>query len=752
MPILHIKQTYSSIDGLLWDEDSRYFYYLHGPLARVEYGEDKVQGQDYVYTLQGWLKAVNFKGEDAINIEPGIDGNININAHSNKLMGRDAYGYVLGYNDEDYTAINANNYNFGLDWDFLGQEVLGIGNKKGLYNGNIATMATDLKGLVNEPLTAYAYKYDQLNRIKKANNAGLLQGVFLFRDSYSSQYNYDKDGNITTLQRYGSNHIQMDNLQYNYSGGNTNSSNKLIGITDAVSSSNFPNDLENTQYTYDAIGNLLTDSHEGLSVGWDVFNKIKSIYLPNKEIYYEYDPNGNRALKVRVGLPGTMNEGDCTEYYVRDPQGNILSIYSKKSEINEPLQSEVNLYGSNRLGSYKVNRQGFANEPYLSIQDAYRYRTQKYYELSNHLGNVLTTISDRKLGYNTSGSSAEWYEPEILTATDYDPFGMQLDDRQLSASNYRFGFNGKENDNDIKGDGNQQDYGMRIYDPRVGRFLSVDPLTKNYPWNSTYAFSENSPIANIDLDGAERYYAADGTKLGSIGSETKVMRVDKNNIQEAIKYIEWANAPNSIEADANRQFNIDQANKLSIDVGMNEDELNTRAFMSTLKQTENAGNDALPYNSLHGFKKGKLLTFTDKSYKDAPEDYTEHPYSSKRTKSGTASGAYQILKYSWKNQNDPIISKIRDEYSISDFSPVNQDKMVLGIIDIKRKALEIVKFGQTHKAINLLKSEWSSLPGGSQSHLSLNIFDNLYKQNISNELNDKSNLAVPKGETLNQKK
>jgi hypothetical protein len=45
---------------------------------------------------------------------------------------------------------------------------------------------------------------------------------------------------------------------------------------------------------------------------------------------------------------------------------------------------------------------------------------------------------------------------------------------------------------------------MRIYDPRLGRFLSVDPLTKNYPWNSPYSFAEGDPINFIDLDGAER--------------------------------------------------------------------------------------------------------------------------------------------------------------------------------------------------------------------------------------------------------
>ena len=69
---------------------------------------------------------------------------------------------------------------------------------------------------------------------------------------------------------------------------------------------------------------------------------------------------------------------------------------------------------------------------------------------------------------------------------------------------YRYGFNGKENDNEVKGEGNQQDYGMRVYDPRLGKFLSVDPLTKEYPWNSSYAFAENDVIRNVDLDGAER--------------------------------------------------------------------------------------------------------------------------------------------------------------------------------------------------------------------------------------------------------
>ena len=68
---------------------------------------------------------------------------------------------------------------------------------------------------------------------------------------------------------------------------------------------------------------------------------------------------------------------------------------------------------------------------------------------------------------------------------------------------YRYGFNGKENDNEIKGEGNQQDYGMRIYDPRIAKFLSVDPITAKYPELTPYQFASNRPIDGIDLDGLE---------------------------------------------------------------------------------------------------------------------------------------------------------------------------------------------------------------------------------------------------------
>jgi RHS repeat-associated protein len=85
---------------------------------------------------------------------------------------------------------------------------------------------------------------------------------------------------------------------------------------------------------------------------------------------------------------------------------------------------------------------------------------------------------------------------------------MPMPGRKYQASNrYRYGFNGKENDPETVGTGSgTQDYGMRIYNPALGKFLSVDPLQKEFAWNSSYAFAENDVVRSIDLDGAERNF------------------------------------------------------------------------------------------------------------------------------------------------------------------------------------------------------------------------------------------------------
>ena len=71
---------------------------------------------------------------------------------------------------------------------------------------------------------------------------------------------------------------------------------------------------------------------------------------------------------------------------------------------------------------------------------------------------------------------------------------------------YRYGFNGKEKDDEgLGGGGITYDYGFRIYNPGLGRFLSIDPLAKDFPWYTPYQFAGNKPIAAIDMDGLEEF-------------------------------------------------------------------------------------------------------------------------------------------------------------------------------------------------------------------------------------------------------
>src|SRR5690554_4231224 len=79
---------------------------------------------------------------------------------------------------------------------------------------------------------------------------------------------------------------------------------------------------------------------------------------------------------------------------------------------------------------------------------------------------------------------------------------------------YRYGFQGQEMDDEVKGEGNSINYKYRMHDPRVGRFFAVDPLSSEYPWNSPYAFSENRVLDGIELEGLE--WKATEDKGGSL--------------------------------------------------------------------------------------------------------------------------------------------------------------------------------------------------------------------------------------------
>ena len=93
----------------------------------------------------------------------------------------------------------------------------------------------------------------------------------------------------------------------------------------------------------------------------------------------------------------------------------------------------------------------------------------------------------------------------VLTAekwSNYTAFGSPLNARSFNSNSYKYGFNGKENDNETVGTGEgTQDFGARIYNPALGRFLSIDPKSGQNPGLSPYCFAANNPIMFIDVKG-----------------------------------------------------------------------------------------------------------------------------------------------------------------------------------------------------------------------------------------------------------
>lgn len=599
-----ITEVHTSLDNCIWDKEAKYFYYPHGPLARVELGDEELQGMDYIYTIHGWIKGVNSIALDAAH-DAGKDG---LADATNSSFAPDEMGYMLNYYEGDYKSISGSQ-------DF---EPTYAGHAPSLYNGNIRNMSTSIGELIRQNQNGYGYisndyAYDQLNRIKEMRpfdtfepNSNTWGNVSEPGDSWASRpyytnYRYDGNGNIFNLNRNGSpDKIDMDKLTYKYVRGN----NQLTLVSDPVSRNNYPLDAtapnavhdfdsQGSYYRYDRNGNLIENGGDDLLITWNVQGKVQSIIdengFPNassnqeKNIEFRYDPLGNRIAKI-VDNQATL--------YVRDAQGNLLSTYKKEMRPEGTITSIDNrpqvtwesayIYGSDRVGEYQANKiisggrtrpdpvvdipntsgpltpvgapttstsgvgatagiitrdidfsaildvipsftgtltvfTPAATSPNLN-QSAFDFkemksqfaRGKKHYELTNHLGNVLSNISDRKsiatLG-NTNTLIAN-----VNTATDYYPGGMIQPERnylQIDA-NTRFKHQGQESDDEIAGRGTNYFYKYRMSDARLNRFWSVEPYHKTYYQLSTYSFTGNSFLNRTEKDGRAWNYVAGG--------------------------------------------------------------------------------------------------------------------------------------------------------------------------------------------------------------------------------------------------
>ena len=348
-------------------------------------------------------------------------------------------------------------------------------------------------------------------------------------DLFSSGYAYDPNGNIMRLKRLAGNYPWMDSLNYSYYTNGSEPTNRLRMISDSVElTSYYSEDIDDQDdpYNYDEIGNLGSDRNENIdSIFWTADGKVKRIERTNlPDIFFIYDALGNRVAKM-TGNPPTASWADIT-VYSREANGKTLAtyrrIYNDTVQYPDYIIGEWDIYGSETQGRL-ARTKGYHDDVYDSVAYSsgfwnpydtvfYRKLALKEYEHKDHLGNVRVVYSDVKMRH----SAADTFDLELRAVNNYYPFGMLQPGLTFQSGSYRYGFNGMEQDADLKGAGNSYTTLFRQYDPRTCRWWSLDPERRKFASVSPYSGMGNNPISLTDIFGNEADFSpflADEAKI-----------------------------------------------------------------------------------------------------------------------------------------------------------------------------------------------------------------------------------------------
>jgi RHS repeat-associated protein len=379
-----------------------------------------LQKVDFSYNIRGWLTDIN---------------NVNDN-------GDDLFAFAIKYDDPE-------------------------NNNTPLFNGNISEAFWYSKS--DSKVRTYQYKYDNLNRLTQALYKN--ETNFLIQNTYDEILNYDKNGNILTLQRNGGLEstnpaIQIDNLTYFY---DPIEKNKLLKVVDGSLSTSGFKDGTNTgdDYTYDANGNMTVDKNKNItSITYNHLNlPTKVIFGTTGNIVYTYDAVGTKIKKV-VTQGATVT---TTEY---------LNGYQY----------------SNNVLQFFPHAEGYVKHTAVSGGSVYNY----VYNYTDHLGNV-------RMSYTKDPATGL---PRILEENHNYPFGLShqynttdyeitanlsgsISITQVIENKYQYQYNGKEWQDELGLNMTAMDF--RQYDNAIGRFVGMDRLSELIQFQSPYGFSYNNP-------------------------------------------------------------------------------------------------------------------------------------------------------------------------------------------------------------------------------------------------------------------
>ena len=377
------------------------------------------------------------------------------------------------------TGIDGSLFKETLHYNDLRSARLGDGNRR--FGGDVSSM--EWRSGAGTGTRSYDFAYDGLGRLVSADYGEYGDHVV----GYGTSYSYDNMGNLLSLSREGDMTSSLkgivDNLSMTYDG------NRLASVSDSAPAPSVTGSADfrdgasmAVEYTYDRNGNMTSDLNRRISsVSYNRQNRPARIKHSGGTETFTYLPDGTKRGRTVLGKDWSLSR---TEYrgnlvYAGDSLKCIL--FDGGLIAMDGASPEYLFFLRDHLGSTRV----VARPDGKAVQVNHYYPYGMAFAGGGMSGNAGAHPVEG--GVSVAGGSLE---------IGGETGGMELA-RPGASQPYRFLGNELYTSNSL----GLYDFSARMYDPALGRFLSVDPMAEGYRHLSPYAYCAGNPVVYADKDG-----------------------------------------------------------------------------------------------------------------------------------------------------------------------------------------------------------------------------------------------------------
>lgn len=360
---------------------------------------------------------------------------------------------IYVYNDDEkVSGIGSLNINYTYPSGRISGTTIGVYSDVYSYdgNGNISTYQAKRN---NDIIYSYSLVRDDLGRVVEKSET---------LNEVTSDYDYFYDSSSRLIE------VKKNNITVRTYSFDSNS-NRTGGVINGTTTSSIFNDQDSilsfnvNDYAHDKNGDLLTKTNTLLSqvttYEYDIFGGLKEVVLPCKTVSYEIDPHGRRV--------GVLYDGILQKRFMYDFSGRIVAELDSDNNLAKRF-----VYGSK------------FNVPDFVVTNADTYRI-----FSDYLGSIRAI-------YSTTSHI-------LIQRMEHDEFGRVLQDTNRGFTPFGFAGGIYDPDTDLVR------FGLRDYDPEVGRWTNKDPIRFEATGTNLYNYVSSDPVNKFDPTGLTECPVAD---------------------------------------------------------------------------------------------------------------------------------------------------------------------------------------------------------------------------------------------------